>query len=97
MSGFCRVGRNLRRWKEQARAFCPRCSLDNKTKDHVIQCKEDEAERLWYLMIDKVKSKIKKNKGISTLEYGVEVLLQAYRKGGEIIHETNLSHIFPEV
>jgi hypothetical protein len=63
MTGFCGVGVMLRVYRFQQHAKCPRCEDDDKTIDHVLQCRQQSALDLWSKSIQDLERWMTTNQG----------------------------------
>ena len=45
-TGFCGVGKMLRRYRWQDHTRCPRCNQDNESTQHILQCQGDGVQTL---------------------------------------------------
>ena len=89
-TGFCGVGKILRRYNYQSHSTCPRCGEPQETTAHVLQCKDESACILWGKEIDKLKNWMLSNKVNPTLCHQIIANLNAWK------YKTPKNHHLPQ-
>lgn len=55
LSGWCGVGKQLKRYKHQEFTNCPRCDNPDETTEHILRCQDAESNNLWEAETEKLK------------------------------------------
>ena len=91
------IGDFLQRWMKQNHPRCPRCQMENKTVQHVLQCRHADAVNLWTTGVEDIEKWMRKNSSISGLPKILRRRLGAWQQGAQPpckeIHEPRIHHI----
>ena len=86
VTGICGVGYMLKLWKHQAHDSCPRCGQEKETTQHVIQCKEESATKVWEEAVEHLDTWMTDNQADPTMQDYIIASLKGWRNGNPTPH-----------
>jgi hypothetical protein len=86
VSGMCRVGKFMKRWKEWDSDSCPRCGMVEDAA-YVWQCKGPGTEELWTKALGEIEVLLVKLETDPTITFVIMSYLQSWRTGEGIVYD----------